>query len=87
MWQTELGKTFSASLLAVLKLLEEKRIVIFAQNFKALSENLMTEICNRLNEIIPDQFTYNRGSMKITYKSGVIFGFSYESLESCRRIY
>lgn len=78
------GKTYIASLLCALKLIQGKRLIVFAQTAKALEENLMAEIVNRLNEIIPNKFEYNRTTKKITYKKGTIFGFSYENIEACR---
>ena len=45
------GKTFAASLIAARALLSEKKVIVFAQNFKALSENLMVAIDERLSEM------------------------------------
>lgn len=78
------GKTYIASLLCAIKLIQGKRLIVFAQTAKALEENLMAEIVNRLNEIIPRQYEYNKTTKKITYKNGTIFGFSYENIEACR---
>lgn len=77
------GKTFAASLLAALKLIEGKHLILWGQDFKALTENLMSETTKRLDEMkIPYQ--YNRGAQKITYKNGIIYGMSYQSIEQCR---
>ena len=81
------GKTFVASLLAALKLIQGKRLLVWAQNYKALSENLMTEIVKRLDEMkVP--YHYNSSAMKITTNNGTnngtIYGLSYENIEACR---
>ena len=81
------GKTFSASLLAALRVLKGQRIIVFAQNYKALSENLMYEITKRLDEIVGHEFyKYNRGSCKIEipWSGGVIYGGTYENIDSVR---
>lgn len=54
-----------------------------AQNFKALNEVLFMEIRARLDEMEID-YHFERQNMKITYGKGVIFGASYENLESIR---
>lgn len=77
------GKSYVASLLAAMKLIQGKRLIVWAQTYKALSENLMTEIANRLDEMHV-RYDYNRGSQKITYKKGTIYGLSYENIEACR---
>ena len=78
------GKTYVASLLCALSLVQQKRLIIFAQTADALRENLMTEIRMRLDEIIPGKYKYNQNTSKITYKQGVIYGFSYENIEAVR---
>lgn len=81
------GKTFSASLLAALRVLKGQRIIVFAQNYKALSENLMYEITKRLDEIVGHEFyKYNRGACKIEvpWSGGVIYGGTYENINSVR---
>ncbi len=78
------GKTYIASLLCAISLVQQKRIIIFAQTADALRENLMTEIRMRLDEIIPGKYKYNQNTSKITYKHGVIYGFSYENIEAVR---
>lgn len=78
------GKTYIASLLCAISLVQQKRIIIFAQTADALRENLMTEIRLRLDELIPGKYKYNQNTSKITYKHGVIYGFSYENIEAVR---
>lgn len=78
------GKSFVASLKASICLQQGLRIIVMAQNYKALSENLMNEIVNRLYEM-GISFTYNKGNMSITTTNGgKLYGISYESIESCR---
>lgn len=77
------GKSFVASLLITINFLQGKRIIALAQNFKALNEVLFQEIRNRLEELeIPARI--DNHAMKITYGNGVIYGASYEGLESVR---
>jgi hypothetical protein len=77
------GKSYVASLLIVINFLQGKRIIALAQNFKALNEVLFQEIRNRLEELeIPAHIDKN--AMKITYGDGVIYGASYEGIESIR---
>ena len=77
------GKSFVASLLITINFLQGKRIIALAQNFKALNEVLFQEIRNRLEELeIPARIDSH--AMKITYGNGVIYGASYEGLESVR---
>lgn len=81
------GKTFSASLLCALKALKGERILVFAQGYKALTENLFNEIRLRLDKIIGyDKYTYNKGQVKIHIPSsgGTIYGLTYENIDSCR---
>lgn len=78
------GKSFVASLKAAICLKQGLRIIVMAQNYKSLSENLMNEIVNRLYEM-GISFTYNKGNMSITTPNGgKLYGISYESIESCR---
>lgn len=81
------GKTFAASLIAARALLSQKKVIVFAQNFKALSENLMVAIDERLSEMtghLGKIYKFNPNSQKITYCKGAIYGMSYENIETCR---
>ena len=81
------GKTYAASLIAARALLSEKKVIVFAQNFKALSENLMVAIDERLSEMtghLGKIYKFNPNSQKITYGKGAIYGMSYENIETCR---
>jgi len=84
------GKTYAASLLCAICALSGDRILVGAQNYKALSINLFNEITKRLDEIIGfNNYHYNRGQtiIEIPMSRGVIYGFTYENIDSCRRIY
>lgn len=71
--------------MAVIALLEGKRVICLGQNFKAVSEVLMQECINRLYEILkPEEFQVHKGLMKITYKSGTIYFASYETPDAIR---
>ena len=71
--------------MAVIALLEGKRVICLGQNFKAVSEVLMQECTNRLYEILkPEEFQIHKGMMKITYKNGVIYFASYETPDAIR---
>ena len=81
------GKTFAASLIAARALLSQKKVIVFAQNFKALSENLMVAIDERLSEMtghLGKIYKFNPNSQKFTYCKGAIYGMSYENIETCR---
>lgn len=78
------GKSFIASLLAVLAMIKGERVICLGQTSQSIREVLVPEMLARLNEIIPGQFIYNKTSNKITYKKGIIYLGSYESLESIR---
>lgn len=78
------GKSFIASLIAALRVKEGHKILVWAQNFSALSENLMKEIVCRLDEMNIKYSYVQGGKQKITVGKGVIYGLSYENIESCR---
>ena len=78
------GKSYIASMLAVMSLLKGKRTLAIAQTSQAIREVLVPEILARLNEIIPGKFKFNQTSNKIVFRKGIIYLGSYESLESLR---
>ena len=77
------GKSYAASLLIVKYFLEGKNIIALAQSRQALKDVLFTEIMERFNEL-GINVHYNQQSMRITYGNAIIYGGSYESLESVR---
>lgn len=79
------GKSYIASLVAALKILKGERILVFAQNYKALSENLFREITNRLSELVGwDKFKFNKGGCMIRCGKGACYGLTYENIDGCR---
>lgn len=78
------GKSYIASMLAVISLLKGERTLAIAQTAQAIREVLVPEIIARLNEIIPGKYKYNQTSNKIVFSKGIIYLGSYESLESLR---
>jgi hypothetical protein len=82
------GKTWGASLLIAKRLLAGERLLVFAQNYGALTENMFMEVRKRLAVIFGswDSFKYNKGSKKIEVPStgGVLYGLTYENIEACR---
>lgn len=77
------GKSYAASLLIVKYFLQGKRVIALAQTFRALQEVLFAETEERLRELGINYHFY-RQQMKIEYGDGVIYGASYENLESIR---
>lgn len=77
------GKSFIASLIGALRVKEGKKILVWAQDYKALAENLLSEITKRLDEMCVN-YHYNQNAHKITCGKGVIYGLSYENIEACR---
>ena len=58
---------------------------MFAQNYKALSENLFREITNRLSELVGwDKFKFNKGGCMIRCGKGACYGLTYENIDGCR---
>lgn len=78
------GKSYIASMLAVISLLKGERTLAIAQTGQAIREVLVPEILARLNEIIPGKYKFNQTSNKIVFSKGIIYLGSYESLESLR---
>lgn len=78
------GKSYTASMLAVMSLLKGKRTLAIAQTNQAIREVLVPEILARLNEIIPGRFKFHQTRNKIVFGKGIIYLGSYESLESLR---
>ena len=80
------GKSFIASLIAVVALLKGQRVLIMSQDYRSLTEVIMAECVQRLYEILkPGEFEVHRVSMKITYgATGVIYFSSYSNVDSIR---
>lgn len=79
------GKSYVASLMAVLALLKGERVICLGPSFRQVTEVLFSECVNRLYEILkPGQFEVHKVSMKICYKKGIIYFASYENLDNLR---
>lgn len=80
------GKTFAASLLCAMKAINGERVLVFAQGYKALTENLFNEITKRLDTILGfGNYVYNKGQVKIIIPGkGVIYGLTYQNIDACR---
>lgn len=77
------GKTVILSWLIVLAILNGERVLAFSQDYKGLSQNLfgqVLEIFEKLN-LKP---AYNQNAHTIKYGKGIVLGYSYENVESCR---
>lgn len=77
------GKSRILSLMIAMNLINAKRVLIFAQNFRALSLNLFAEIRARLDEM-KIHYDFNKSAMTITYGEGMIIGATYESVDAVR---
>lgn len=77
------GKSYVASIVAAMNLLQGKRMIVLAQTFSALQRNIFQEIVNRLDEW-NIEYNYNRSSMFIQIGKGICYGYSYENIESLR---
>lgn len=77
------GKTIYLSVEAFLALIQGKRVMVMAQNYKSLKLNIFREIKNRFQEagLIPD---VNSSDMTIKFGTGELIGFTYESIDSTR---
>ena len=79
------GKSYIASLMAVLALLKGQRVLCLGPSFRQVTEVLFSECVARLYEILkPGDFEVHKVSMKICYKGGVIYFASYENLDNLR---
>lgn len=79
------GKSYIASLMAVLALLKGQRVLCLGPSFRQVTEVLFSECVARLYEILkPGDFEVHKVSMKICYKNGVIYFASYENLDNLR---
>lgn len=77
------GKTIYLSVEAFLALIQGKRVMVMAQNYKSLKLNIFREIKNRFQEagLIPE---VNSSDMTIKFGTGELIGFTYESIDSTR---
>lgn len=78
-----LGKTYYLSVEALMSLVNGERCIIFAQTYKALTMNIFAEIMKRCEECGIAAELHN-GNNTITFGKGIIFGFTYDSPDTCR---
>lgn len=79
------GKSYVASLMAVLALLKGERVICLGPSFRQVTEVLFSECINRLYEFLkPGDFEIHRVAMKLCYKQGIIYFASYENLDNLR---
>lgn len=89
------GKTFVASYLAAIKAIQGERVILFAQSWASLTDNLMKECNNRIVDLElmisetmgkPFKFNYKYKQDKIEFPdtNGVIYGATYPSEEKVR---
>lgn len=80
------GKSVVISVIVFLHMIQGKRCMVFAQDFHALKYNLFAEIEKRFIENgLPVHA--NKSDMVITTDinpNGICYGFSYQSVDSCR---
>lgn len=86
------GKTWILSWMIVVALMRGQRVLVFSQTYSSLKQNLMGEIMNRFRDLqsmfpsISDDLVaqFNKADMTITYRDGIVFGYSYENYENTR---
>ena len=77
------GKSIFLSAMALLEIIQGGRLVLLAQNYKSLRLNLFTEVVKRFRECGLEPIV-NYGEMSIAFGEGVLYGFSYENVDSVR---
>ena len=77
------GKSIFLSVMAVSEILQGGKVILFAQDFKALMLTMFKEIQERFREcqLVPE---VNNGIKSIKFGNGELYGFSYENIESVR---
>lgn len=77
------GKTYILSWLIFMAIMKGQRSLAFSQTHKSLTQNLFSDVLQRFSDIgvIP---TYNKTALTISYGNGIVFGYSYDSMESVR---
>ena len=79
------GKSIFLSAMALLEIIQGGKVLLLAQNYKSLRLNLFQEVINRFFEcgLKP---SVNYAEMSIKFGNGVLYGFSYENVDSVRGI-
>ena len=69
--------------MAVSEMCQGGKVILFAQDFKALSRTLFKEIQDRFQECGFKPYV-NNGNMTIKFNGGELYGYSYENVDSVR---
>lgn len=77
------GKSIFLSVMAIEELIQGGKIILFAQDFRALMLTMFKEIQERFRECKLDPIV-NNGLHSIKFGKGELYGFSYENIESVR---
>lgn len=77
------GKSIFLSAMIVKEMCQGGKIILFGQDFKALSFTLFKEIQDRFSECGLKPYV-NNGNMTIKFNGGELYGFSYENVDSVR---
>ena len=79
------GKSIFLSAMALLEIIQGGKVLLLAQNYKSLRLNLFQEVINRFYECGLKPLV-NYAEMSIKFGNGVLYGFSYENVDSVRGI-
>lgn len=79
------GKSIFLSAMALLEIIQGGKVLLLAQNYKSLRLNLFQEVINRFFEC-GFKPSVNYAEMSIKFGNGVLYGFSYENVDSVRGI-
>lgn len=79
------GKSIFLSAMALLEIIQGGKVLLLAQNYKSLRLNLFQEVINRFFECGFKPLV-NYAEMSIKFGNGVLYGFSYENVDSVRGI-
>lgn len=77
------GKSIFLSAMVVSEMCQGGKVILFGQDFKALSFTLFKEIQDRFSECGLKPYV-NNGNMTIKFNGGELYGFSYENVDSVR---
>lgn len=77
------GKTIYMSVEAFLEIIQGRRVLVMAQNYKALKINIFREIIQRFREAGLEP-TVNYSEMSIKFGLGELYGFTYAAVDSTR---
>lgn len=79
------GKTYTLSVIGLLKLLQGENIIMCAQRYDSLRDVLMKQIRLRVKEWgLEDTVKFSKNPIRATYGDYTIFGSSYECLDGAR---